>query len=105
MDELAPADSAVEKIAYSAFYMSRLEYILRKSDIRKLIVAGIVTNGGVASTVRDAHVREFEITLLSDGCATFSRRVHEVSIEALRPVARIAAVADILAELSPLTGV
>ena len=100
-DELAPADACVEKIAYSAFYMTRLEYVLRKSGVTRLICAGIVTNGGVASTVRDAHAREFDITVLEDGCATFSRRVHEVSIEALRPVARIAAVAEILAEIPP----
>ena len=101
VDELAPADACVEKIAYSAFYMTRLEYVLRKSGVTRLICAGIVTNGGVASTVRDAHVREFDITVLADGCATFSRRVHEVSIEALRPVARIATVAEILAEIPP----
>ena len=51
VDELAPADLAVEKIAYSAFYMTRLEWVLRKAGIDKLYVAGIVTNGGVASTV------------------------------------------------------
>ena len=101
VDELAPADACVEKIAYSAFYMTRLEYVLRKSGVTRLICAGIVTNGGVASTVRDAHAREFDITVLQDGCATFSRRVHEVSIEALRPVARIATVAEILAEIPP----
>ena len=60
VDELAPADFTVEKIAYSAFYMTRLEWVLRKSGIERLIVGGIVTNGGVASTVRDAHVREFD---------------------------------------------
>src|SRR4249919_2094188 len=69
VDELAPADSTVEKIAYSAFYMTRLEYVLRKCGIERLIVGGIVTNGGVASTVRDAHVREFDVTILTDGCA------------------------------------
>src|SRR5260363_112656 len=46
------------KIAYSAFYMTRLEWVLRKCRIEKLYVAGIVTNGGVASTVRDAHIRD-----------------------------------------------
>jgi ureidoacrylate peracid hydrolase len=44
------------------------------------LVSGIVTNGGVASTVRDAHVRDFFKTLvLSDGCAAFSRETHERS--------------------------
>ena len=74
VDELAPADIAVEKIAYSAFYMTRLEWVLRKCGIERLYVGGIVTNGGVASTVRDAHVREFECTVLEDGCAAFSPR-------------------------------
>ena len=100
VDELAPADAAIEKIAYSAFHQSRLEYVLRKCEIDRLIVGGIVTNGGVASTVRDAHVREFDITVLSDGCASFSRTLHDVSIEALRPVARIATVAEVLTQWS-----
>ena len=100
VDELAPVDACVEKIAYSAFYMSRLEYVLRKCGVERLIVGGIVTNGGVASTVREAHVREFDVTVLSDGCATFSRALHDVSIEALKPVARVATVAEVLDEVS-----
>jgi len=99
VDELLPVDMAVEKIAFSAFYMSRLEWSLRKCGIERLIVAGIVTNGGVASTVRDAHVREFECTVLDDGCAAFSPEVHRAAIEGLRPVARIITVADALREI------
>lgn len=100
VDELQPADLAVEKVAYSAFYMSRLEWVLRKCGIERLIVSGIVTNGGVASTVRDAHVRDFSVTVLSDACAAFSPSVHRTAIDALKPVCRVAEVAEILAELS-----
>jgi ureidoacrylate peracid hydrolase len=100
VDELAPADCAVEKIAYSAFYMTRLEWILRKMEIETIYAGGIVTNGGVASTVRDAHVREFEITVLEDGCAAFSDAVHRAAIEGLRPVATITTIAKALEELS-----
>ena len=94
VDELKPADAAVEKIAYSAFYMTRLEWLLRKCGIGRLYVGGIVTNGGVASTVRDAHVREFECTVLEDGCAAFSQQIHAAAIEGLRPVANIATIAE-----------
>ncbi len=99
VDELAPADFAVEKVAFSAFYMSRLEWVLARAGVRRLLVAGIVTNGGVASTVRDAHVREFAVTLLSDGCAAFDPATHAVAVEALRPVAQVATVAETLAGL------
>ena len=54
VDELQPADLSVEKVAFSAFYMSRLEWVLRKAGIETLVFSGIVTNGGVASTLRDA---------------------------------------------------
>lgn len=97
VDELQPIDVLIEKVAYSAFYMTRLEWVLRKIGIEHLIVGGIVTNGGVASTVRDAHVRDIPVTVLADGCAAFSPQVHEVSIEALRPVAQIATVREALA--------
>jgi ureidoacrylate peracid hydrolase len=88
VDELQPADISVEKIAYSAFYMTRLEWALRKAGIDTLFVCGIVTNGGVASTVRDAHVRDFSTTVLSDGCAAFSREIHERAIGDLSTVAK-----------------
>jgi ureidoacrylate peracid hydrolase len=94
VDELAPADFTVEKIAYSAFYMTRLEWMLRQHNIKTLYCSGIVTNGGVASTVRDAHVREFECVVLEDGCAAFSPEIHNAAIEGLKPVARIATIAE-----------
>ena len=96
VQELQPVDIAVEKVAYSAFYMSRLEWVLRRAEIEALVVAGIVTNGGVASTVRDAHVREFECTVLEDGCAAFSQAIHDAAIEGLRPVAGITTIAEVL---------
>ncbi|WP_165224284.1 cysteine hydrolase family protein [Affinirhizobium pseudoryzae] len=99
VDKLAPADISIEKVAYSAFYMTRLEWVLRKCDIRKLLVCGIVTNGGVASTVRDAHVRDFDVTVLSDGCAAFSPDVHETAIAALKPVCRVATIAEVTTEI------
>ncbi|MBV1695259.1 MAG: cysteine hydrolase [Hyphomicrobiales bacterium] len=99
VEQLQPVDIVIEKIAYSAFYMTRLEWVLRKLRIERLIVGGIVTNGGVASTVRDAHVRDIDAVVLGDGCAAFSAEVHATSIAALRPVARVATIAEITAEL------
>ena len=100
VDDLQPADFSVEKIAYSAFYMSRLEWLLRAHDIKRLYFAGIVTNGGVASTVRDAQVRDFECVVLEDGCAAFAPEVHRAAIEGLRPVARITTISDVMKELA-----
>lgn len=99
VDALQPSDLMIEKVAYSAFYMTRFEWLLRKCGIERLVVGGIVTNGGVATTVRDAHVRDIDVTVLSDGCAAFGVETHETAIAALRPVARLATIAEVMAEL------
>ena len=94
VDELQPADLTVEKVAYSAFYQTRMEFVLSRAGIRTLMVCGIVTNGGVASTVRDAHVRDFNVITLHDGCAAFSRETHDTAVEALATVGRTMSVAE-----------
>jgi len=95
-------DIRVEKVAYSAFHQSRLEWVLRHAGIRRLVVGGIVTNGGVASTVRGAQVLEFESVVLSDGCATIDPALHEPNIAALRGVATVATCAEAIAALDAL---
>lgn len=94
VDTLAPADFTVEKVAYSALYQTRLEYILRAMKIDTLIIGGIVTNGGVASTVRDAHLRDIHTILLSDGCAAFKDDVHEATLKSLGSVTEIMTCAE-----------
>ena len=89
VEELQPADLSVEKVVYSAFYMSRLEWVLRRAGIENLLFAGIVTNGGVASTVRDAHVRDFHTLVLKDGCAAFSEEVHQSALSDLSTVSNL----------------
>jgi ureidoacrylate peracid hydrolase len=99
IDELQPADISVEKVAFSAFYQSRLEWVLNRCQLDTLIFGGIVTNGGVASTVRDAHVRDFHNIVLSDGCAAFSDEAHASTIGSLSTIATIASCEDVLAAL------
>ena len=94
IEMLQPADIVVEKVAYSAFYQTRMEFALSRAGINTLMVCGIVTNGGVASTVRDAHVRDFHTITLSDGCAAFSLETHETAIKSLETVGEVMSVAD-----------
>ena len=98
--ELKPADLSVEKVAFSAFHESRLEFVLRRAGITNLVFAGITTNGGVESTVRDAHVRDFHCAVLSDGCAAFSEPVHEACLVSLGTVATIMSCGELITALA-----
>lgn len=88
--EIAPwVDVAVSKVAYSAFFNTQLDWVLRHAHIDTVAVCGIVTNGGVASTVRDAHMREFHTLVLSDGCAAFKPEVHQAALTDMGTVADV----------------
>jgi len=99
IDLLQPADLSVEKVAFSAFFQTRLDWVLNRANITDLIFGGIVTNGGVASTVRDAHVRDFHCTVVEDACAAFNDGAHNSTIASLSTIAEIANCADVIEAL------
>jgi nicotinamidase-related amidase len=100
VDRLAPVDVTVEKVAYSAFHASRLDHVLRGMGIESLVVGGIVTNGGVASTVRDAQVHGYRAVVLSDGCAAFDADAHEATLVSLASVGTVSTCAEVIAVLA-----
>lgn len=99
--ELAPLiDVSVCKVAYSAFFNTQLDWVLRHAGIDTVAVCGIVTNGGVASTVRDAHMREYHSIVLSDGCAAFKPEVHATALADMGTVAQVMRCDEFIESLS-----
>lgn len=94
-------DVCVWKVAYSAFFNTQLDWVLRRAGVSTLAVSGIVTNGGVASTVRDAHMRDYDTVVLSDGCAAFSDRTHAASLEDMATIAEVTTCDDFVRRLRP----
>jgi len=93
-------DVTVSKVAYSAFFNTQLDWVLRHAGIDTVAVCGIVTNGGVASTVRDAHMRDYRTLVLSDGCAAFGEERHQTSLADMRNVAEVTDCTAFIASLA-----
>jgi nicotinamidase-related amidase len=93
-------DATVSKVAYSAFFNTQLDWVLRRAGIDTVAVCGIVTNGGVASTVRDAHMRDYRTLVLADGCAAFGEERHRTSLADMRNVAEVTDCAAFIASLA-----
>ena len=89
-------DVAVWKVAYSAFFNTQLDWV-RRAGIEHVAICGIVTNGGVASTARDAHMRDYHVTVLADGCAAPTPALHDAALADLRSVADLRACEDFIA--------
>jgi nicotinamidase-related amidase len=80
--ELAPepGDLEVEKHRSSGFTGTNLDQVLRSNQIRSTIITGVVTHGCVESTVRDAMLYDYYVTLVRDGVASPNREQHQLAL-------------------------
>jgi len=75
-------DGRVTKTHYSAFIQgsSQIETRLRDSGVDTLLIAGTATNVCCESSARDAMMRNFKVTMVSDACAAQSDQMHAVGL-------------------------
>jgi ureidoacrylate peracid hydrolase len=73
LDRLAPAadEFVVDKNRYDAFLYTDLEDTVRELGAERLLVAGVLTNVCVESTVRAALERRFDVAVASDATAAY----------------------------------
>jgi nicotinamidase-related amidase len=101
-------EAILSKHTASAFLFTDLEAMLRERRIGALVVAGVITNNSIESTVRMAAEIGFDVTVAEDAVFTFARRdrrghlwaaeeVHALSLANLEQggYARIAATTSI----------
>ena len=62
-----PGDYTIIKPRWSAFFQTELDLILRRLDVRTVILAGTTTPNCVRTTCYDAIALEYNTVLLSDG--------------------------------------
>ena len=91
-----PEDTVIVKHRVSAFYGTKLEPFLHAQQISHLILAGISTDMVIQHTARDAHDRDYAVTIASDGCAARSQEVHDQALSLCERIATIATVDEIL---------
>lgn len=77
-------DYFILKPKHSAFYATSIRPLLEDLGVEHLILAGIATNLCVLFTAHDAHMREYELTVLSDCCAAESDKDHNLALEQLQ---------------------
>jgi ureidoacrylate peracid hydrolase len=79
-----PDEPIVTKHHYSAFVGTPLDGILRKNDIRTLVMTGVATNVCVDSTLRDGFFAGYYIVLLEDCVGSNSAAGHNGTLATVR---------------------
>jgi len=82
VDQLKYEDALyVDKSRMDAFYNTDLEVFLRGLGANNLVITGIVTNASIETTVRSAAMRDYSVTVISDGCTTYSAEYQAASLD------------------------
>lgn len=93
---LAP-DLIVTKRQWGAFFGTDLDPGLRRLKIETVLVAGVATNMGVESTVREGWSLGYGMVVVQDACSSFSSEAHDFATTQILPrIARVRSTAQTL---------
>jgi nicotinamidase-related amidase len=101
IDELAPIANEIvlPKTSSGVFNSTNIDYVLRNLGVRKLIVAGVVTDQCVDMAVRDAADRGYLVAVPEDASATYSQERHDGALRAYGGYCWVTDAASVLARM------
>ncbi len=76
-----PGDYTIIKPRWSAFFQTELDLILRRLDVRTVILAGTTTPNCVRTTCYDAIALEYNTVVLTDCCSSQTEEIQRVNLE------------------------
>ncbi len=75
-----PGEIIVKKYRSSAFIGTNLDLVLKANQIKSVVCVGVVTDGCVISTARDAQFFDYYSIVLRDCVATDKKEFHEAAL-------------------------
>lgn len=109
LPEVAPVGDEIifNKTSASVFNSTAIDKVLHRMGIKHLLMTGIVTDGCVELSSRDASDRGYAVTLISDACSASTLEAHEDALQRMNDGGFIAIkTADqVVTEVSDLSSV
>ena len=81
-----PGDTVVDKNTYSGFHRTALQSVLRRRGIRKLALAGCVTNICILYIAYEAAVRGYDVTVDETLVAGLDPKTHAFALDQMEKV-------------------
>jgi nicotinamidase-related amidase len=80
---IRPDDVIVQKWRPSAFRGTNLDMLLRNCNIKSVVLTGVITQGCVESTARDAMFHDYYVVVTNDCVATYNKELHDASLKVM----------------------
>jgi nicotinamidase-related amidase len=86
IEPIVPDDDTafVVKARHSIFFETPLGYLLRQSEVRRLVLVGQVTEQCILYSALDAYIRHFEVVVPPDAVAAIHRELHDAALQMMR---------------------
>lgn len=95
---IGEGDWSITKFRSDAFVHTNLDQMLRANGIETVVVAGLITEGCVESTVRGASYHDFYVVVARDAVASPNAELHEGTMRLFEARYPLATTEEILAE-------
>ena len=82
--DLYAGEPIVIKHRYSPFVGTNIEYLLRATGRRSLLVTGVVTNVCGEAVLRDGFAHDYHVVLIEDCAAAYSAEAHRATVDNVR---------------------
>ena len=103
--QVQATDLVVTKRQWGAFYGTNLEQLLRRRNIKTIVLGGIATNYGVESTARAAFDQGFELVFVEDAMSSMAAEAHHFSCQnVFRTMGRVRSTRELIDALQAGTG-
>lgn len=76
-------DVVIEKRRLSAFVATELDHLLHGWGTKTLVISGVVTQGCIETTVRDAACYDYYVAVAEDCVASSSAELHQAGLKSL----------------------
>jgi nicotinamidase-related amidase len=103
--QVAADDLVLSKTSSSPFNSTSIDRFLRNVNIDTLLVCGVVSNGCVEGTIRDASDLGYQVVMVEDACAAVTPALHQAAITNLKDAfCNCRTTDDVVHELDGLAG-
>lgn len=100
-----PNEPVIQGYSLDKFYGTPLDQLLRARDIRHLVITGVMTDLCVLGTAFSASTREYQVTLVSDGCATLWDNIQDAVLDIVRrKLGRVLSTDEVIHEMQKAEG-
>ena len=84
-----PGDYTIIKPRWSAFFQTELDLILRRLDVRTVLLAGTTTPNCIRTTCYDAIALEYNTVVLTDCCSSQTEEIQRANLADMERVGAI----------------